>query len=61
MTPEAAPALCTDDKPILELLNIPGGKVWRKTYAETTKAFFKEGVSIVQVMVFCRRLNRYNR
>jgi len=46
MRPEAAPALCTDDKPILELLNIPGGKVWRKTYAEMTKAFFKEGVPL---------------
>jgi len=38
--------ILTDDKPILELLNIPGGKVWRKTYAEMTKAFFKEGVPL---------------
>jgi spermidine synthase len=36
----------TDDKPILELLNIPGGKVWRKTYTEMTKAFREEGVPL---------------
>jgi len=36
----------TDDKPILELLNIPGGKVWRKTYTEMTKEFRKEGVPL---------------
>ena len=36
----------TDDKPILELLNIPGGKVWRKTYTEMTKEFSKEGVPL---------------
>ena len=36
----------TDDKPILELLNIPGGKVWRKTYTEMTKTFRKEGVPL---------------
>ena len=35
-----------DEEPILELLNIPGGKVWRKTYAEMTKAFLKEGVPL---------------
>jgi len=38
--------ILTDDKPILELLNIPGGKVWRKTYTEMTKEFFKEGVPL---------------
>ena len=38
--------ILTDDKPILELLNIPGGKVWRKTYTEMTKAFCKEGVPL---------------
>jgi spermidine synthase len=38
--------ILTDDKPILELLNIPGGKVWRKTYAEMTKEFSKEGVPL---------------
>ena len=38
--------ILTDDKPILELLNIPGGKVWRKTYTEMTKAFRKEGVPL---------------
>jgi spermidine synthase len=38
--------ILTDDKPILELLNIPGGKVWRKTYTEITKAFCEEGVPL---------------
>ena len=38
--------ILTDDKPILELLNIPGGKVWRKTYTEMTKEFSKEGVPL---------------
>ena len=38
--------ILTDDKPILELLNIPGGKVWRKTYTEMTKEFCKEGVPL---------------
>ena len=38
--------ILTDDKPILELLNIPGGKVWRKTYTEMTKEFRKEGVPL---------------
>ena len=38
--------ILTDDKPILELLNIPGGKVWRKTYTEMTKAFCQEGVPL---------------
>jgi spermidine synthase len=38
--------ILTDDKPILELLNIPGGKVWRKTYTEMTKAFCEEGVPL---------------
>ena len=36
----------TDDKPILELLNIPGGKVWRNTYIKMTNAFYKEGVPL---------------
>ena len=38
--------ILTDDKPILELLNIPGGKVWRKTYTKMTKEFSKEGVPL---------------
>jgi spermidine synthase len=36
----------TDDKPILELLNIPAGAAWRKGYTEMTKAFYKEGVPL---------------
>jgi len=36
----------TDDKPILELLNIPVGNVYRKAYTEMTKAFYKEGVPL---------------
>lgn len=36
----------TDDKPILELLNIPAGNAWRKGYAEMTKTFYKEGVPL---------------
>ncbi len=38
--------ILTDDKPILELLNIPGGQVWRKAYTDMTKAFCKEGVPL---------------
>jgi hypothetical protein len=36
----------TDDKPILELLNIPAGSAWRKAYTEMTKTFYKEGVPL---------------
>ncbi len=36
----------TDDKPILELLNIPAGNAWRKGYTEMTKTFYKEGVPL---------------
>jgi spermidine synthase len=36
----------TDDKPILELLNIRAGNAWRKAYTEMTKAFYKEGVPL---------------
>jgi hypothetical protein len=36
----------TDDKPILELLNIPAGNAWRKNYTEMTKTFYKEGVPL---------------
>jgi spermidine synthase len=36
----------TDDKPILELLNIPVGNAWRKGYTEMTKTFYKEGVPL---------------
>jgi hypothetical protein len=36
----------TDDKPILELLNIPAGNAWRKGYTEMTKRFYKEGVPL---------------
>jgi spermidine synthase len=36
----------TDDKPILELLNIPAGNAWRKAYTEMTKTFYKEGVPL---------------
>jgi spermidine synthase len=36
----------TDDKPILELLNIRAGNTWRKGYVEMTKRFYKEGVPL---------------
>jgi spermidine synthase len=36
----------TDEKPILELLNIPAGNAWRKAYTEMTKTFYKEGVPL---------------
>ena len=36
----------TDDKPILELLNIRAGNAWRKAYTEMTKTFYKEGVPL---------------
>ena len=36
----------TDDKPILELLNIRAGNAWRKGYTERTKTFYKEGVPL---------------
>ncbi len=36
----------TDDKPILELLNIPAGSAWRKAYTEMTKTFYHEGVPL---------------
>jgi spermidine synthase len=36
----------TDDKPILELLNIRAGNAWRKAYIEMTKTFYKEGVPL---------------
>ena len=36
----------TDDKPILELLNIPAGNAWRKGYTEMTKRFYKQGVPL---------------
>ena len=36
----------TDDKPILELLNIEAGNSWRKGYTEMTKEFYKEGVPL---------------
>jgi spermidine synthase len=36
----------TDDRPILELLNIPYGNAWRKAYTEMTKTFYKEGVPL---------------
>jgi spermidine synthase len=36
----------TDDKPILELLNMPAGNAWRKAYTEMTKTFYKEGVPL---------------
>jgi predicted membrane-bound spermidine synthase len=36
----------TDDKPILELLNIPADNAWRKGYTEMTKRFYKEGVPL---------------
>jgi spermidine synthase len=36
----------TDDKPILELLNIAAGNAWRKGYTEMTKTFYKEGVPL---------------
>jgi spermidine synthase len=36
----------TDDKPILELLNIPAGNAWRKGYTEMTKRFYQESVPL---------------
>ncbi len=36
----------TDDKPILELLNIRAGNAWRKAYTEMTKTFYKEGIPL---------------
>jgi len=36
----------TDDRPILELLNIPAGNAWRKAYTEMTKIFYNEGVPL---------------
>jgi spermidine synthase len=36
----------TDDKPILELLNIRAGNAWRKSYTEMTKTFYKEGIPL---------------
>jgi hypothetical protein len=36
----------TDDKPILELLNIAAGNAWRKGYTEMTKTFYQEGVPL---------------
>jgi predicted membrane-bound spermidine synthase len=36
----------TDDRPILELLNIRAGNAWRKGYTEMTKRFYKEGVPL---------------
>jgi len=36
----------TDDRPILELLNIRAGNAWRKAYIEMTKTFYKEGVPL---------------
>ena len=38
--------LLTDDKPILELLNIRAANAWRKDYTEMTKTFYKEGVPL---------------
>jgi predicted membrane-bound spermidine synthase len=36
----------TDDKPILELLNIYAGNSWRREYIEMTMKFYKEGVPL---------------
>jgi spermidine synthase len=36
----------TDDKPILELMNIRAGNTWRKGYVEMTKRFYKEGIPL---------------
>jgi spermidine synthase len=36
----------TDDKPILDLLNIRAGNAMRKDYMETTKRFYEEGVPL---------------
>ena len=36
----------TDDRPILEFLNIRAGNAWRKAYIEMTKTFYKEGVPL---------------
>ena len=36
----------TDDKPILELLNIRAGNTWRKGYVEMTKRFYQAGIPL---------------
>ena len=36
----------TDNKPILELLNISAGNVWRQSYIRKTKRFYNEGVPL---------------
>ena len=36
----------SDNKPILELLNIPAGNAWRKGYVDMTKRFYEEGVPL---------------
>jgi hypothetical protein len=38
----------TDDKPILELLNIGAGNEWRKGYIDMTKTFYKEGIPLFE-------------
>jgi len=36
----------SDNEPILELLNIPAGNVWRDAYVEMTRSFYKQGVPL---------------
>jgi hypothetical protein len=36
----------TDNKPILELLNIRAGNAWRKAYIQMTKTFYQEGLPL---------------
>ena len=36
----------TDDKPILELLNIAAGNAWRKRFTKMTEKFYQEGVPL---------------
>ena len=36
----------TDDRPILELLNIPAGNTWRKVHIPFTRMFYEEGVPL---------------
>ena len=36
----------SDNKPILELLNIPAGNAWREAYVEMTRSFYKQGVTL---------------
>jgi predicted membrane-bound spermidine synthase len=36
----------TDDKPILELLNVAAGNAWRDSFVKTTEKFYQQGVPL---------------